>query len=64
MEVLVDNVVLMDYELSVISMFSSFVLRQNEIETCIVRRLLAMSGCFMLFLPSFLTCSILLATME
>ena len=52
-EVIVDNIVLVDDELSVISMFLSFVLWRFEIETGNLRRLVIMSGNVLFYSPSF-----------
>ena len=52
-EVIVDNIVLVDDELSVISMFLSFVLWRFEIETGNLRRLVIMSGHVLFYSPSF-----------
>ena len=62
--VVVDDVVLGVYELSVVSMFLSFALWKNEIDTGNVRILVVMSDQFRFCLPSLWTQIIPFAIME
>ena len=50
--VVVDGVVLVDDELSVITTFLSFLLCKNEIDTGTVRILVVIPGLFLFYLPS------------
>ena len=49
--VVVEDIVLVYDDLSVLSMFLLYVFLQNVIETGTLERLLVTSGCFLFFLP-------------